>query len=518
MNHDENDFFREATILICGHLKIEDAMASCLKRLKDVMPAEAMYLDFYEPDFGAIRTIASATVEGGMKMDRLTPLPPEVRLDLDKMIEEYIGSDELPTIQVINDPELNPLTRTMAQDFMTPDMSYLAMPLFIEGDWVGNVVLETRGKNRYTDSDAHLLSLLKEPFAVAMSNALRHQEILDLRDILIDDNRFLHRELHHRSGDDIIGGNFGLRGVMELVNQVASHDSPVLLLGETGVGKDVIANAIHQSSKRSDGPFITVNCGAIPEALIDSELFGHEKGAFTGALIKKRGRFERADHGTIFLDEIGELPPQAQIRLLRVLQNKEIERVGGVDTIQTDIRVIAATHRNLGNMVAGGQFRQDLWFRLNIFPITIPPLRDRKSDIPALVHHFIGLKVRELNLRSIPEVTPGSIERLMAYSWPGNVRELENVVERALILRKNGLLMFEEFRIDSGGVEQEASQGATDRLASLDGMMRKHIIKALNVAKGKIHGNGGAAELIGVNPNTLRSKMRRLGIPFKYKG
>ena len=230
-----------------------------------------------------------------------------------------------------------------------------------------------------------------------MSNTLKHREVVQLTNLLADDNRYLYRELRHISGDDIVGANFGLKEVMEKVRHVAALDSPVLLLGETGVGKDVIANAIHYSSSRKEGPFVKVNCGAIPESLIDSELFGHEKGAFTGATSQKRGRFERADNGTIFLDEIGELPPQAQVRLLRVLQDKEIERLGGTKTIQLDIRIIAATNRNLEEMVKAGQFREDLWFRLNVFPVWIPPLLQRKADIPSLFNHFILQQSKELN-------------------------------------------------------------------------------------------------------------------------
>ncbi|HTP05168.1 MAG TPA: sigma-54 dependent transcriptional regulator, partial [Nitrospirota bacterium] len=216
---------------------------------------------------------------------------------------------------------------------------------------------------------------------------LRHQEVSRLKDMLADDNRYLQRQLLSVSGSEIMGADFGLKAVMNMVRQVAPLDSPVLLMGETGTGKEVIATAIHRFSPRREGPFIRVNCGAIPDSLIDSELFGHEKGAFTGAISQKRGRFERAHKGTIFLDEIGELPPQAQVRLLNVLQDREIERVGGTESIPVDIRILSATNRNLQAMVASGQFREDLWFRLNVFPIMIPPLRQRKEDIPALVHH-----------------------------------------------------------------------------------------------------------------------------------
>jgi transcriptional regulator with GAF, ATPase, and Fis domain len=303
---------------------------------------------------------------------------------------------------------------------------------------------------------------------------------------------------------------------MQMVQQVAALDSPVLLLGETGAGKDIIANAIHYSSTRRDAPFISVNCGAIPETLIDSELFGHERGAFTGALSQKRGRFERADKGTIFLDEIGELPPPAQVRLLKVLQSKEIERVGGAKTIFLDIRVIAATNRNLEAMVKASQFREDLWFRLNVFPIWIPPLRERKPDIPALVQHFVDLKTRELKLPAIPTLAPGAIDRLMEYRWPGNVRELQNVVERALILNPDGPLAFDH--LDLAGPFQDSVIPEQDgEPAKLDDVVSRHIHRVLTIADGKIHGPGGAAELLGVNPSTLRNRMNKLGIEYGRK-
>jgi len=517
MSFEENKFFREATLIICGHLEIEDAMASCLKHLKRFMPADAMFLDLYEHDFGAIRTIASATQDGGERLDRLTPLPVEVRENLELEANSYRKTGEVPTIRIINRPELDPVTRVMIQDFKTPDRSYLIMPLFIQERWIGNVVLECQGKDRYSDQNAQLLNLLNEPFAVAMSNALKHQEVVRLKDMLLDDNRYLHRELHKKSGDSIIGEHFGLSGVIDMAQQVASHNSPVLLLGETGVGKDIIANAIHNLSDRRAGPFIPVNCGAIPETLIDSELFGHEKGSFTGALTQKRGRFERADKGSIFLDEIGELPPQAQVRLLRVLQNKEIERIGGMGTIPVDIRIIAATHRNLEQMVRKREFREDLWFRLNVFPIPIPPLRERKADIPALIQHFIDLKSKELNLRSVPEISPGSMDRLMAYAWPGNVRELENVIERAMILNKEGPLTFDNLTMDRSEEAHALSTLQPNSFSTLDDVIKNYIKTALNNSKGKIHGKDGAADLLSVNPNTLRSKMKKYGISFKRK-
>ena len=272
------------------------------------------------------------------------------------------------------------------------------------------------------------------------------------------------------------------------------------------------------SSPRKDGPFIKVNCGAIPENLIDSELFGHERGAFTGAIAESRGRFERAEGGTIFLDEIGELPPMAQVRLLRVLQNREVERVGGKRPISVNIRVIAATHRNLQHMITEGTFREDLWYRLNSFPIIVPPVRQRKEDVPALTRHFVAVKSRELGIVP-PSIAPGALLRLTEYDWPGNVRELENLVERELIRHRGGSLTFESIQQN----EKENAKAVAARDSSphlpmkLDDAMAAHISEVLTFAKGKIHGPGGAAELLGVNPNTLRWRLDKLGISYRRR-
>ena len=390
------------------------------------------------------------------------------------------------------------------------------LPLMIDGHLEGGLALLAHGSNRFNEHHARLYENLQVPFFVAMANTLKHREILKLKDMLADDNRFLHDELHRLSGDEIIGANFGLKDVMFKVRQVATLDSPVLLLGETGVGKDVIANTIHYSSSRSNGPFVSVNCGAIPDTLIDSELFGHEKGAFTGALSQKRGRFERADKGTIFLDEIGELPLQAQVRLLRVIQTREIERVGGIKTIPLDIRIIAATNRNLEEMIKNNQFREDLWFRLNVFPVWIPPLHDRISDLPALVQHFVSLKSKELKLPAIPTLSPGSMDRLMTYHWPGNVRELENVIERALILNPAGPLTFENINI--GQPEKTSPTNAPDHETdNLDDFVSSHIQKILHKTNGKVNGPDGAAARLGINPSTLRNRMKKLSIHYGRK-
>jgi len=505
MSVDENDFFRRATMQICSSLDIEIAMWRSIQFLKEFIPVDMMFLHLYERDLGSMRTIAMATASKGTNLDHLTPLPKEVRMRVE---------EKHPHVMILNQPDLEPLGKTMLQQLRKPDSSSLVLHLDVEGKRLGALSLVAEGKDRFSEEHARLMSLLNEPFAIAFSNTLKHQEVLRLKDLLADDNRYLHRELLRLSGEEIVGADFGLKKVIEMVRQVAPLNSPVLLLGETGVGKDVIANAIHYSSPRKDGPFVKVNCGAIPETLLDSELFGHEKGAFTGAISQKRGRFERSDHGTIFLDEIGELPPQAQVRMLRVLQYKEIERVGGTRSISVDIRLIAATNRNLEEMARAKQFREDLWFRLNVFPIYIPPLRERKEDIPALVRHFVERKSRELKLPVSPPLASGVIDRLMAYHWPGNARELENVVERALILSKGTSLTFDDLLGSKPDESSFITGGTQNKFLKLDEAMSQHIRRVLEMTKGKVHGKGGAAEVLGINPSTLRNRMNQLGIPY----
>ncbi len=506
MDREEYNFFYQMTMMICSSLDIETAMRRALDCLAKVMPADAIFLHMYEPSLGAIRTIAEVTALESRTLDKVTPMT--------KAGRESFEKPGVPNIRIVNRPELDPVFRNRALALKLVNSSALVMRLVIEGQRLGSFTLTASGRDRYTAEHARLMSILNEPIAIALSNLLKHQELLRLKDMLTDDNRYLRKELLHIASDEIIGNDFGLKEVMGMVRKVAPLESPVLLLGETGVGKGVIASAIHHLSPRRDGPFITVNSGAIPDTLIDSELFGHEKGAFTGAIEQKRGRFERAHHGTIFLDEIGELPPPAQVRMLRVLEEKVIERVGGTKSLPVDIRIIAATHRNLHDMVRQNQFREDLWFRINVFPIKVPPLRERKEDITALVYHFINKKTKELKLPQMPPVAPGAIDRLIAYNWPGNVRELENVVEREMILNKSGLLTFAAILDKRAKAVPPTFDGPADGSFTLDEVCALHIQRTLMKTKGIVEGPGGAAALLGMNPSTLRSRMKKMRIPY----
>ncbi len=506
---DTNEFFRQATLRICGNLEIEEALQRLLLLMTDLMPVTKLYLQYYDEDYAAMRTIAYADETECKKLDLLTPLSDESKERADNAPMEQ-------DVYLIDDPQAFPVSREMAKFHNLQTTSIIVLVLRSRGRTLGFLVLITEKAEKFTNAHLELALLLKDPLVIAMSNTLKHREVLKLNTLLADDNQYLHGELRRLCGDEIVGANYGLREVMQKVRQVASLDSPVLLLGETGTGKDVIANATHYSSTRSDGPFVSVNCGAIPDTLIDSELFGHEKGAFTGALSQKRGRFERADKGTIFLDEIGELPLPAQVRLLRVLQSREIERVGGVKTIRLDIRIIAATNRNLEKMVKDHLFREDLWFRLNVFPIELPPLRERIVDMPTLVQHFINLKSKELKLSAVPTLSPGTTEFMMDYHWPGNVRELQNVIERALILYPKGPLAPEHFSI--GAVQRPAAAPGLDGPSdSLNDVVAGHIRRVLNKAGGKVSGPDGAAAHLGINPSTLRNRMKKLGIQYGKK-
>ncbi|HOW54611.1 MAG TPA: sigma 54-interacting transcriptional regulator [Syntrophorhabdaceae bacterium] len=511
MNADENEFFREMTLRICGTLDLENALWQCFLYVRNIMPADELILIIYDPAIGTVDVVATANENGGVtRMDK-THLPPELRQEIE---EAYRRPRVRIAENVFDDPILGRIARNLGWD----ECSMMLGRLIIDGKYVGAFGVRAAGAGRYTEDHVRLWSLVNEPAAIALANSRRHHEVTDLKDLLADDNSYLRDELR-KNTVEIVGADFGLRNVMESVRKVAPLASPVLLVGETGTGKEVIANAIHNLSPRYSGPFVKVNCGAIPESLIDSELFGHEKGAFTGALARKRGRFERAHGGTIFLDEISELPPHAQVRLLRVLQEKEIERVGGTEPVKIDIRIISATNRDLEKMVEEGDFRGDLFFRIKVFPIEVPPLRVRKNDIPALVQHFIRKKSREMVLHNIPTLAPGAIDALMAYNWPGNVREVENAVERALILSADNPLNFDGILSVSGSAPDKSNAASyVDKgPLALQDVEADHIRRILEMTGGRVEGTGGAAELLGVNPGTLRHRMRKLRIPFGRK-
>ena len=509
MKTHDDIFFREATLRICGSQNIEKALQDCYVFLKKYIPINQVILNIFDNTANLAEAVVRVS-EDGILMDSIKiPYTRKVKADM----ETYSSrSKRIWRVRRLGDYEG---TKYVAEKAGTSEFPGVIMDLVLDGQIIGKLTIIHAKDTLFSGEHLHLLEMLNTPFAFALSNHLKQREIRRLKDIVADNQMYYQEELNQLSGSFVIGADSGLKPVMEMVRRVAHQDSPVLLIGETGVGKEVIAKALHRISPRSNKPFIGVNCGAIPESLMDSELFGHEKGAFTGATVRKRGRFERADGGSIFLDEVGELKREAQVRLLRVLQEKEIERVGGTETLSMDIRVIAATHRNLEEMIRDKKFREDLYFRLKVFPIYIPPLRERILDIPALVSHFIQKKSVEMKLGIPPSIAPGQIDKLMEYQWPGNVRELENAVERALILYNGEQLTFdglEAAQQNKKPDEQRASFAPAS--FNLDEAMARHIQEALKHTQGKIHGPGGAAELLGINPMTLRHRLRKLGIPF----
>jgi hydrogenase-4 transcriptional activator len=399
----------------------------------------------------------------------------------------------------------------------------LVGPLVSEQGTCGVILLLAAPSQRFTPLHQKMLQAILEPLAAALENDRRLSELTALREAAEADKQSLLRRLGRTEvTETIVGADGRLRPVMERVALVSRSDVPVLILGETGSGKEVIARAIHTRSPRSAGPFIRVNCGAIPPDLIDSELFGHEKGSFTGAVGTRRGWFERADEGTLFLDEIGELPPAAQVRLLRVLQEGVFERVGGERSIKVDVRIVTATHRDLATMVQYGGFREDLWYRIAVFPIVLPPLREHPEDIAALAEHFAQRAAVRFGLT--PQLpSPQDIALLTDYAWPGNVRELAAVIDRAAILGAGkrlevakalglipGVYPTPQTTDQSTAVQSPVAPMCT----SLDAAMKQHIEAALAVTCGRIEGPHGAARLLGINPHTLRGRMRKLGIDW----
>lgn len=401
----------------------------------------------------------------------------------------------------------------------------LAGPLVLNDRFYGIAIVHV--DVAFSELEKQLFRSTLEPLAAVIGNDHRLREIRRLSARAEAERDSLLVRLGRKGmSEDIIGAESGLRKVMTRIEQVAHTDTTVLILGETGSGKEVIARAIHERSTRHDGPFIRVNCGAVAADLIDSELFGHERGSFTGAIASRRGWFERASGGTLFLDEIGELTPAVQVRLLRVLQDGVVQRVGSEQELAVDVRIVAATHRDLPSLVQEGRFREDLWYRIAVFPIILPPLRERPMDIPALALHFMQRAADRLGVR-VPPLDDNAIARLRGYAWPGNVRELAAVIERAIILGQGAHLDLDHALGTITGtvtpsVRPLSANGPAPphpkiALDSLDQAIAAHITHALTLCEGRIDGPHGAARLLRLNSSTLRSKMRKLGISKRDK-
>jgi formate hydrogenlyase transcriptional activator len=385
-----------------------------------------------------------------------------------------------------------------------------SLPLLARDRILGVLALGRLDFSPYTPDELEYLGFLTKHLTITVENREFRSELKKLSSGLSEENPILHRQVPQEMlVEGIVGNSPALQRVLRQVEVVAPTDSGVLIQGETGTGKELIAQAIHSRSARRDRPFIKVNCAAIPSGLLESELFGHEKGAFTGAIIRKPGRFELADKGTLFLDEVGDISLELQSKLLRVLQEKEFERLGSTRTQQVDVRIIAATHRNLKQMVEEGTFRRDLYYRLHVFPIAIPALRDRPEDIPSIVRHYVDKYANRMN-RSIETIPARTMEALIKYSWPGNVRELQNFIERAVILSSGSCLRppMEELR-------DNARPESFPNLRTLGEIERDHVLRALRESNWVIGGPNGAAARLGVKRTTLAYRIRKLKIPCR---
>ena len=432
--------------------------------------------------------------------------PPPLKLSVSHHpISEMIKS---PTPYIALDLESERRFESDEPLFNAQFRSYIDLPLMKQGQLIGTIKFLSREKGSYTDTQIRLLHDVAKIVAISVSNALAYEEIKSLKEQLLLENSVLQEDIVQRSiYEEIVGSSTSLHRVLATIEKVARTDSTVLITGETGTGKELVAHAIHRRSSRSERALVKVNCAALPAELIASELFGHEKGAFTGALQQRVGRFEAANGGTIFLDEIAELSPEIQVSLLRVLQEKEFERVGGNRTIKTDVRVIAATNKNLRDEVNEGRFRLDLFYRLNVFPIQVPPLRERVTDIPVLVDYFAARLARRTG-KKISQIEKQSLSAMQRYAWPGNIRELQNVIERCVILAEGEIL-----RVDPAMLLQEEPSIVRVPVPTSLGLDRKTQIEAvLRQTRGKVYGPQGAAAHLGLPATTLDSQIRSLGI------
>jgi formate hydrogenlyase transcriptional activator len=493
----------ELSGLLLANVDIRKLLGAFSSSIQQTVPHDAATLGLYDEATNKLRVqfLASAGDAGIRQGD--------VLLDPDASPSGQAFRTRRPVI--LNRIERWPFAPESIKHLTGVGMrSGLWVPLIHRERTLGTITVASRNENAFSQRDAEMLTQVAGQVAMAVNNALAFKQIAELRDRLTQEKQYLQDEINieHRF-DDIVGESTGLRNVLRQIETVAPTDATVLIQGETGTGKELLARAIHRLSPRSERTFIKLNCAAIPAGLIESELFGHEKGAFTGAIARKIGRLELAHEGTLFLDEVGELPLDLQPKLLRALQEREIERVGGTRPIPVNVRLIAATNRDLARMVAEKQFRSDLFYRLKVFPVFAPPLRDRAADIPVLVRHFVSRHARRMG-KTIESIPPEAMAALVAWKWPGNIRELENFLERAVILTRGTVLHVPLAELED--MEEEDEEAAMIANPTLHAAEREHILRALREAKGVIGGPGGAADRLGLKRTTLNSKMKKLGI------
>jgi formate hydrogenlyase transcriptional activator len=504
---------RKRTVLeinnaIINNLTQEALFASVYEAIRRVVAFDRAGFLFYQPESRALKLVSMDSVTES----EFFRVGKEYQLGDSKVSEWVLEHQEVVTRGNLEEPGSLGEQR-LAQEGI---QSYCVVPLVAMGKSIGTFTLLSEARDRYTQADAELLREVANQIAIAIANMKSYEEIKALKARLENENVYLQEEIRTvHNFDEIVGNCPALLSLLRKVDQVAPTDSSVLIYGETGTGKELIARAIHDRSNRKDRPLVKVNCSAMSAGLVESELFGHVKGAFTGAFERRIGRFELAEGGTIFLDEVGELPLDTQVKLLRVLQEREFEPVGSNRSIRVDVRIICATNRNLQESIKKGTFRSDLYYRLNVFPLEVPPLRERRADIPQLAMFFLSRYARKLGKR-IDGISAAATEKLINYSWPGNIRELKNIIERALILCTGNILELENdltnVSMPGSDIVQAASRLDRSQFKTLEEVEREHIEAVLRETHGVIEGASGAAKALGLHPNTLRHRMEKLGV------
>jgi formate hydrogenlyase transcriptional activator len=501
-------------------LRVNNAVVTCLDRdtllgataaaLRDVIPFDRAALVLLDPAANVFRLLGVAGDVG------LNTLPIGTEWPLKGSRAGWVAEHGRPLMT----PDLRVDARFVEHGPLSKGgiLCALSVPLQANGRVIGTLNVGSRDVGRYGDADAELLHAIADQLVLAIQNMLSYEEITALKHRLEQENRYLQEEARTETGfAEVVGDSPGIRKVLARVRMVAGTDSTVLITGETGTGKEMVVRALHGLSRRKDKILVKVNCAALPAGVIESELFGHEKGAFTGALMRRPGRFELAHGGTLFLDEVGDLPLELQAKLLRVLQDGEFERVGGTQTLRTNVRIVAATNRNLTRAVEEGRFRADLFYRLNVFPIPIPPLRERREDVSRLARHFAMHYSAKMG-KPIGALGEPVLSRLMSYAWPGNVRELQNVIERAVILSTAGRLVLDDpLAAAEPAPDPAATPGPSGSpighvARTLEQIERDHILSVLESVGWRVGGDHGAARILGIKRTTLEARMSRLGI------
>ncbi len=491
----------EISTVLLSRLDVRELFTAISATLHRIMPHEYASLALYGPESKDLRLLSleQPQIEAALGREMVSPAQ--------ELLAGRVMNSRQPLI--LNDLE-SATPRSKATDRLRAEgvKSACFLPLITQDRVLGTLNLVSRRRAAFEQHHVDLLQEVASHIAIALDNALTYRKVAELKDRLAEEKLYLEEEIRTEYHfEEIIGESSGLKRVLKQVESVGPTNATVLILGETGTGKELIARAIHDLSPRRDRTFVKLNCAAIPTGLLESELFGHEKGAFTGAISQKVGRLELAHEGTLFLDEVGDIPLELQPKLLRALQEKEFERLGSTRTIPVDVRLLAATNRDLAKMVADRQFRSDLYYRLRVFPITVPPLRERPEDIPILVRYFAQKHAERMN-RRIEVIPPEAMEALIRWRWPGNVRELENIIERAVILSPGPVLRVPLAEL----APPEGENGDGDGSGTLEDAEREHIVRILRETRGIIGGPNGAAARLGLKRTTLNSKMRKLGI------